>query len=112
MPTILDGPQHLGAEALPSPPQRLMMPRTAGPHDLLSQLLADPIDGHESVTALVYIGSKNNHEGCLLHCEVTVGPVGGHISVGGDATLLSSHAGRSFTPDADKTIQRQPDKRQ
>ncbi|HTY32478.1 hypothetical protein, partial [Mycobacterium sp.] len=28
------------------------------------------------------IGSNNNHGGCLLHCEVTVGPVGGHISVG------------------------------
>jgi Bacteriocin-protection, YdeI or OmpD-Associated len=43
-----------------------------------------------------------------IHCEVTVGPVGGHISVGGDATLLSSHAGRSFTPGADKTHERQP----
>src|SRR6202012_989928 len=44
-----------------------------------------------------------------IHCEVTVGPVGGHISVGGGATLLSSHAGRSFTPDADKTHERQPE---
>jgi hypothetical protein len=59
------------------------------------------------VRALVYIGSNNNHGGCLLHCEVTVGPVGGHISVGGGATLLSSHAGRSFTPDADKSYARQ-----
>ncbi|BCI55583.1 hypothetical protein NIIDNTM18_48610 [Mycolicibacterium litorale] len=32
--------------------------------------------------ALVSIGSNNNHGGCLLHCEVTVGPVGGHTSVG------------------------------
>src|SRR3954449_12177194 len=31
-----------------------------------------------------------------------------HLS-GGDATLLSSHAGRSFTPDADKTRARQPE---
>src|SRR6201999_481669 len=44
-----------------------------------------------------------------IHCEVTVGPVGGHISVGGGATLLSSHAGRSFTPGADKTHERQPE---
>ncbi len=38
-----------------------------------------------------------------------VGPVGGHISVGAVATLLSSHAGRSFTPDAGTTAQRQPE---
>src|SRR5215472_16170932 len=82
MPTILDGPHHLGAEAFPSPPQRLMMPRAGGPHDLLAQLLADLVDGHKRVRALVPIGSNNNHGGCLLHCEVTVGPVGGHISVG------------------------------
>ena len=31
-----------------------------------------------------------------------------HLS-GGDATLLSSHAGRSFTPDAGKTNARQPE---
>jgi len=37
----------------------------------------------------------------------TVGPVGGHISVGGDATLLSSHAGRSITPGVGKTHERQ-----
>jgi hypothetical protein len=42
-----------------------------------------------------------------VHCEVTIGPVGGHISVGAVATLLSSHAGRSF--DADKTHARQSD---
>ena len=28
------------------------------------------------------VGSNNNHGGCLLHCEVTVGQAGGHISVG------------------------------
>src|SRR5829696_10529541 len=59
--------------------------------------------------ALVYIGSNNNHGGCLLHIEeVTVGPVGGHSSVGAVATLLSGHAGRSFTPGADTTSDRQP----
>ncbi|WP_235687944.1 PPE domain-containing protein, partial [Mycobacterium tuberculosis] len=36
------------------------------------------------------------------------GPVGGHISVGAKATLLSSHAGRSFSPSAGNTAQRQP----
>ncbi len=37
-----------------------------------------------------------------------IGPVGGHISVGAKATLLSSHAGRSFSPSAGNTAQRQP----
>ncbi|KBK79643.1 hypothetical protein T588_04081, partial [Mycobacterium tuberculosis UT0057] len=32
-----------------------------------------------------------------------IGPVGGHISVGAKATLLSSHAGRSFSPSAGNT---------
>src|SRR6202021_3308426 len=40
---------------------------------------------------------------------VEVGPVGGHISVGANATLLSSHAGRSVSPDAGTTAQRQPE---
>jgi len=59
------------------------------------------------MSALVYIGNTN-HGGCLVHCEVTVGPVGGRISVGGGATLRSSHAGRSFTPDADKRMHANP----
>ncbi|GAA1971620.1 hypothetical protein GCM10009776_38030 [Microbacterium deminutum] len=37
-----------------------------------------------------------------------VGPVGGQTSVGGVATLLSSHAGRSITPGIGKTHERQP----
>ena len=45
-------------------------------------LRAHLVDRDERVRALVHIGSNNNHGGCLLHCEVTVGPVGGHISVG------------------------------
>ncbi|BBX17519.1 hypothetical protein MDUV_23790 [Mycolicibacterium duvalii] len=49
---------------------------------LLSELAAHLVDGDEGVGALVYIGSNNNHGGCLLHCEVTVGPVGGQTSVG------------------------------
>lgn len=36
---------------------------------LLSQLAADLVDRDEGVTALVYIGSNNNHGGCLLHSE-------------------------------------------
>src|SRR5215472_12382550 len=82
MPTILDGPHHLSTETFPRPPQGLMLPRASGRHDLFTQLLADLVDGHERVRALVNIGSNNNHGGCLLHCEVMVGPVGGHISVG------------------------------
>src|ERR1700753_367396 len=84
------------------------MPAAGRSNDFLTKLAPDLVDSNKGVRALVYIGSNNNHGGCLLHCEVTVGPVGGHISVGGGATLLSSHAGRSFTPGADKTHERQP----
>ena len=50
--------------------------------DLLPELASHLVDGDKRMGALVHIGSNNNHGGCLLHCEVTVGPVGGHISVG------------------------------
>src|SRR6201994_46776 len=109
MPTILDRPHHLGAETLPRPADRVLMTCGGGGHNFLGQFAADLIDGDERVGALVHIGSNNNHGGCLLHCEVTVGPVGGQTSVGAVATLLSSHAGRSFTPGADKTHERQPE---
>src|SRR6266568_3873337 len=112
MPAILDRPHHLGAEAFSSPHHRLSVTRARRSNDLLGKLATYLIDSDKRVCALVYVGSNNNHGGCLLHCEVTVGPVGGHISVGGDATLLSSHAGRSFTPDADKTRERKPAWRQ
>ena len=51
-------------------------------HDLLTEFAANLVDCNKRMRALVDIGSNNNHGGCLLHCEVTVGPVGGHISVG------------------------------
>jgi hypothetical protein len=82
MPAILDRPHHLGAEAFPGPHHRLAMTRGGRRNDLLGEFAADFVDRDERVRALVYIGSNYNHGGCLLHCEVTVGPVGGHISVG------------------------------
>src|ERR1700760_569160 len=82
MPTILDRPHHLGAETLPRPADRVLMTCGGGGHNFLGQFAADLIDGDERVGALVHIGSNNNHGGCLLHCEVTVGPVGGQTSVG------------------------------
>ncbi|BBZ71090.1 hypothetical protein MPRS_42500 [Mycobacterium paraseoulense] len=54
----------------------------SGLDDLLADSAAHLIHGDKRMRALVDIGSNNNHGGCLLHCEVTVGPVGGHISVG------------------------------
>jgi hypothetical protein len=33
--------------------------------DLLSELASNLVDGHEGMRALVYIGSNNNHGGCL-----------------------------------------------
>src|ERR1700755_1908050 len=82
MPTILNRPHHRGPKAFTGPHHRLGMPRTGRRNDLFSQLLADIVNGNEGMRALVDIGSNNNHGGCLLHCEVTVGPVGGHTSVG------------------------------
>ena len=49
---------------------------------LLAQLPAHLIDRNERVGALVDISTNDNHGGCLLHSRGTVGPVGGHISVG------------------------------
>ena len=71
------------------------MPSTGRRHGLLGQLAADLIDGDERMRALVYIGSNNNHGGCLIHCEVTVGPVGGHISVGAPRSYQVTPAGPS-----------------
>jgi len=82
MTTILDSPNQLRPELTTSPAQRLAMTDSRRRHHLLAELLTDPVDGDEGMCALVDIGSNNNHGGCLLHCEVTVGPVGGHISVG------------------------------
>src|ERR1700758_5337053 len=82
MPAILDRPHHLGPETFTSPHHRLGMPDTGRRNDLLPDLAPSPIHRNKRVRALVNIGPNNNHGGCLLHCEVTVGPVGGHISVG------------------------------
>ena len=80
---VLDAPRQLGAESITSPHQGHLMDLGGRADRLLSELAAHLVDGDEGVTALVYIGSNNNHGGCLLHCEgVEVGPAGGHISVG------------------------------
>lgn len=49
---------------------------------LLAKLAPHLVDSNKGMGVLVDIGSNNNHGGCLLHCEVTVGPVGGQTSVG------------------------------
>jgi hypothetical protein len=38
------------------------MSRASGGHDLVAQLLTDPVDRHKRVRALVDIGSNNNME--------------------------------------------------
>src|ERR1700757_1476052 len=109
MPAILDRPHHLRPITFTDPHHCLGMPNGGGSDDFFTKRAPDFVDSDECMCALVHIGSNNNHGGCLLHCEVTVGPVGGQTSVGAVATLLSSHAGRSFTPGADKTHERQPE---
>ncbi len=83
MPAILDRPHHLAFRTAPGPtsPPR-PCPAVVAATTFSPSFSPHLIDGDKSVRALVYIGSNNNHGGCLLHCEVTVGPVGGHISVG------------------------------
>jgi len=84
VPAVLDRPGQLLAELLPGPPQRLQMPGRGGRDRQLPDLLADRVDSDERVRPLVYVSANNNHGGCLLHLisDWTVGPVGGHISVG------------------------------
>ncbi|BCJ84526.1 hypothetical protein MTY81_58990 [Mycolicibacterium sp. TY81] len=79
--------------------------------DLLTELAADLVDRNKGVGALVDIGSNDDHERCLLSSEVDeakVGPAGRTHLSGGGATLLSSHAGRSFPPGIGTTAECQP----
>jgi hypothetical protein len=79
---VLDRPGQLVAELLPGPPDRVLMAGRGRRDRPLTELAADGIDRDERVRALVYIGTDNNHEGCLPSLRGMVGPVGGHISVG------------------------------
>src|ERR1700733_16314101 len=109
MPAILDRPHHLVAETFPRPHHGLGMTRGNGPDGLLADLAPHLVDGDECMAVLVHIVSNNNHGGCL-HSLRGDGWAGRRTNLsGGDATLLSSHAGRPFTPDADKTHERQPE---
>src|SRR5213596_1549300 len=82
MSAVFDRPHDLGSKAFPGPHHRLAMPRADRSNHRLGQFATYQVNGNKRMRALVYNGSNNNHGGCLLHCEVTVGPVGGHISVG------------------------------
>ncbi len=67
-----------------APHEGRVMALGGGLDRLLSQRAAHRVDSDEGVTALVCIGSNDNHGGCLLHSQrgVEVGPAGGHISAG------------------------------
>src|SRR6476659_6778256 len=108
MTTVLDRPHHIGAETLPGPHHHLGVTGGDGSDRFLAELATDVVNDDECVGLLVYVGSNNNHGGCL-HSLGGDGWAGRrtHLS-GGGTTLLSSHAGRSFTPGADKTYARQP----
>jgi hypothetical protein len=75
------------------------VPGRGGVDGLLSKLATDLINGDIGVFACALrLQQQSWWLPPSLRRGVEVGPVGGHISVGGDATLLSSHAGRSFSP--------------
>ncbi len=81
---VLDGPQHRGAKACVSPLHGFAVADGGGGHHGGPELLADSVDRDECVRALVHIGTDDDHGRCLPVSGVaTVGPVGGHISVGG-----------------------------
>src|SRR5690606_34653480 len=77
----------------------------------LPELAAGLIDRHERVGALVHVGADNNHGGCLLHLisDWTVGPAGGHISVGAVPRSYQVTPAGSLTPSAGTTHARQPE---
>src|SRR5690606_6610389 len=77
----------------------------------LPELAAGLIDRHERVGALVHVGADNNHGGCLLHLisDWTVGPAGGHISVGAVPRSYQVTPAGSLTPSACTTHARQPE---
>ena len=81
-----EGHVHVGFTAGMDRPLRLTSTEASTLLVALSALVDTPgvVDRDEGMGALVYIGSNNNHGGCLLHLisDWTVGPVGGHISVG------------------------------
>src|SRR5262245_28230087 len=63
---------------------------------LATQLPPQIIDRDHGMTAFVRVDAQHDHGRVALSLAGTVtGPAGGQSSVGGDATLLSSHTGRS-----------------
>ena len=84
MPAVLDRPPQVEPELAPSPRQRPSVSLARSRDGALPDLAPDRVNRDERVRALVDIGSNNNHGGCLLHLisDWTVGPVGGHTSVG------------------------------
>src|SRR5690625_3063696 len=111
MTAVLDRPHQLGPEAFLSPSDRLVMPLGHGLDRDLPELAAGLIDRHERVGALVHVGADNNHGGCLLHLisDWTVGPAGGHISVGAVPRSYQVTPAGSLTPSAGTTHARQPE---
>src|SRR5690625_5019316 len=111
MTAVLDRPHQLGPEAFLSPSDRLVMPLGHGLDRDLPELAAGLIDRHERVGVLEHVGADNNHGGCLLHLisDSTVGPAGGHISLGAVPRSYQVTPAGSLTPSAGTTHARQPE---
>jgi len=65
MPAVLDRPDDIGPELFAGPHHRLGMPGGDRCDGLLAELATHLVDRDEGMRALVYIGSNNNHGGCL-----------------------------------------------
>ena len=93
VPAVLDRPGPVDSE-LRRPAQQPKVILRGGADRALSDLGAMLVDRNDGVGALVRVDPESDHEPCLLHRRGA--RTGGHIAVGGDATLLSSHASRSL----------------
>jgi len=92
---VFDRPETVAAELF-GPGQQAQMIDGRGSDGAFAEFAPGFIDRNDGVAALVRVDAENHH--ARVSC---LSPVGGdrtgrraHLS-GGDATLLSSHAGRS-----------------
>jgi hypothetical protein len=96
VPAVLHGPQPLLPELL-SPAQQPEMVLAGGAGRALAELTAELVDRDDGVGALVRIDAQDHHGLVSLRSGMT--PTGRRAPLSrGDATLLSSHAGRSTCP--------------
>src|SRR4051794_28375886 len=101
MAAVLHRPPQLTPEGHPCPPDRGPVTVCGRGERVVAKFARGLVDADEGVAALVHISTDDNHEGCLLLRRGTVGPVGGHISVGAvPRSYQVTPAGPSHRPPA------------